>query len=94
MAASHAKDITTGLVNSLKNGPYCQKTSLRGFQPCQTQAGLYSHRRWLAAWNFRLRKKKECTIYEAKTKALMSGERADCVSICIFVFRKCRKQVF
>ena len=27
--------------------PRCEKTGLQGFQPGQTQTGLYSHRRWL-----------------------------------------------
>ena len=26
------------------------------------QTGLYSNRRWLEAWNFGLRKKRDCTI--------------------------------
>ena len=42
--------------------PRCEKTGLRGFQPGPTQTGLYSYRRWLEAWNFRLRKKRDCTI--------------------------------
>ena len=32
--------------------PLCEKTGLRGFRPGPTQHGLYSHRRWLEAWNF------------------------------------------
>ena len=32
-----------------------EKTGLCGFQPGQTQTGLYSHRRWLEAWNFRFK---------------------------------------
>ena len=35
------------------------------------QAGLYSHR-WLETRNFVFRKYRDCTIYEAKTKALIS----------------------
>ena len=33
------------------------------FRPVPTQIGLYSHRRWLEAWNFRFWKKRYCTIY-------------------------------
>ena len=29
--------------------PHCEKTGLRGFQPCPTQTGLYNQRRWLDA---------------------------------------------
>ena len=29
--------------------PRCEKTGLRGFRPCPTQTGLYSHRRCLEA---------------------------------------------
>ena len=36
--------------------PRCEKTGLRGFRPGPTQIGLYSHRRWLEAGNFVLRK--------------------------------------
>ena len=36
--------------------PRRQKTGLRGFRPGPTQTGLYSHRRWLEAWNFGFRK--------------------------------------
>ena len=37
------------------NGPRCEKTGLRGFRPGLTQTGLYSHRRWLEAWDFGFR---------------------------------------
>ena len=37
------------------------KTGLWGFQPCPTQTGLYSHRRWLEALNFRLRNQRDAT---------------------------------
>ena len=60
------------------NEPRCEKTGLRGFKSGPTQTGLYSHRRWLEACNFGFRKKKDCTIYAAKTKAL--------ISFCVFVF--------
>ena len=32
--------------------PRCDKTGLRGFRPGPTQTRLYSHWRWLEAWNF------------------------------------------
>ena len=43
-----------------------------GFRQGLTQTELYCHRRWLEAWNFGFRKKRDCTIYVAKTKALIS----------------------
>ena len=51
-----------------------QSNSLRGFQPGPTQTVLYKHKRWLEAWNFGCRKKRNCTIWVAKTKALISFE--------------------
>ena len=36
--------------------PRSEKTGLRGFRPGPTQTGLYSHRTWLEACNFVLRK--------------------------------------
>ena len=50
----------------------CEKTGLRGFRPGPRQTGLYNHRRWLEARNFGFRKKRDCTICVAKTKALIS----------------------
>ena len=38
------------------NEPHSKKTCLQGFPPCPTQTGLYSHRRWKEAGNFRFRK--------------------------------------
>ena len=35
--------------NYTLNEPCREKTGLRGFRPCPTQTGLYSHRRWLEA---------------------------------------------
>ena len=52
--------------------PRCEKTGLRGFRSCPTQTGLYNNRRWLEACKFGLRKLGDCTIYVAKTKALIS----------------------
>ena len=43
-----------------------------GFRTGSTQTELYKHRRWLEAENFVLRKKRNCTICVAKTKALIS----------------------
>ena len=36
------------------------------------RSGLYSERRRLEAWNFRFKRKGDCTIRVAKTKALIS----------------------
>ena len=65
--------------------PRCQKTGLRGFQPGPTQTGLFSHWRWLEAWNFGFRKQRDCTIQVAKTKALISFA-VTAKLICVFVF--------
>ena len=69
----------------LTDEPRGEKTGLRGFRPVPTQTGLYSHRRWLEAWNFVYRKKRDCTIYVAKTKALISFA-VTAKLICAFVF--------
>ena len=65
--------------------PRSEKTSLRGFRPGPTQTGLYSHRRWLEAWNFVFRKQRNCSSYLAKTKALISFT-VTAKLICVFVF--------
>ena len=67
--------------------PRCGKTGLRGFRPglTVTQTRLYSYRRWLEARNFGLRKKGNCTICVAKTKALISFA-VTAKLICAFVF--------
>ena len=65
--------------------PRCEKTGLRGVRPGPTQTGLYSHGRWLEAGNFGFRKKRDCTIRVAKTKALISFA-VTARLICVFVF--------
>ena len=65
--------------------PRCEKTGLWGFRRGPTQTGLYSQRRWLEAWNFGLRKQRDCTIHVAKTKALISFA-VTAKLICAFVF--------
>ena len=62
-----------------------EKTNNLGFRPGPTQTGLYSHRKWLAAGNFGFRKKRDCTIHVAKTKALISFA-VTAKLICGFVF--------
>ena len=49
-----------------------EKTCFQGFRPGQTQSDLYSHRRWLEAFSLGFRRQRDCTTYEAKTKALIS----------------------
>ena len=73
------------------NEPRCEKTGLRGFQLGPTQTGLYNHRRWLEACNFVSRKKRDCTIREAKTKALISFA-VTAKLICVFVFANAKKK--
>ena len=65
--------------------PRSEKTGLRGFRPGPTQTGLYSHRRWLEACYFGFSKNRDCTIYVAKTKALISFV-VTAKLICVFVF--------
>ena len=64
--------------------PRYEKTGLRGFRPGPTQTGLCSHRRWLETRNFGFRKKRNCTIRVAKTKALISFP-VTAKLICVFV---------
>ena len=55
------------------------------FQPGLTQTRLYSHRGWLEARSFGLRKYRNCTIHVAKTKAMISLT-VTAKLICAFVF--------
>ena len=65
--------------------PRHEKTCLWGFRPGLTQTKLYSHRRWLDAYNFRFILKRDCTINVAKRKVLIScGVTAQL--ICAFVY--------
>ena len=52
--------------------PCREKTCFWGFRPGRTITELHNHRSWLVALNFRFRKKKDCTIYVAKTNGLNS----------------------
>ena len=52
--------------------PRREKTNVLGFLQGLTQTGLCRHRRWLETWNFGIRKKRDCTIPVAKTKALIT----------------------
>ena len=45
---------------------------LFAFRPSQTQIRLYNHRKWLEICNYGFRKRRDCTIYVAKTKLLIS----------------------
>ena len=66
--------------------PHQEITSLQGFRPGPTQMGL----RLLEAGNFRLRKKRDGTFYEAETKGLIGCVAAD---LCL-CFHICKRQVF
>ena len=62
-----------GLIPTKKTIGRCHdKTCQLGFPPGPTQTRLYSQRRRLRALNFGFRKQRGCTIYVAKTKALIS----------------------
>ena len=65
--------------------PHSEKTGFRDLRPGPAQTRLYSHRRWLEASNFVFRKKRDCTIYVAKTKGLISFA-VTAKLICVFVF--------
>ena len=67
------------------------KTGLRGFRPGPTQTRLYNHTRWLDALNFVFRKQRDCTIYVAKTKALISFA-VTAKLICVFVFANAKNR--
>ena len=56
-----------------------------GFWPGLTQTRLYSHWRWLEAWNFVCRKKRYCNIQVAKTQTQISFA-VTAKLICVFVF--------
>ena len=71
--------------------PRSEKTGLQGFWPGPTQTGLCSYRRWLEDWNFGFRKKRDCSIRVAKTKALISFA-VTAKLICVFVFAYAKSQ--
>ena len=62
-----------------------EKTNNLCFRPGSTQTSLYSHRKGLEAGNFGFRKKRNCAIHVAKTKALISFA-VTAKLICAFVF--------
>ena len=52
---------------------------------------LYSHRRWLKTGNFGIRKERGCTIFKAKSKALISGTvTAHMIYFFVFAYAKGR----
>ena len=89
MSKRHQKFKSTTLwrliIEQYENEPVREKTNNLGFRPGPTQTGLYSHRKWLEAGNFGFRKKRDCTIHVAKTKALISFA-VTAKLICGFVF--------
>ena len=51
----------------------------------------YSQRKWLEAYNFRFRTKRDCTIYLAKTKVLIIYVvSVHLICISVFAYAKCR----
>ena len=81
------EDLVRKHVVRLTFEPVREKTKQFGFQPGSTQIRLYSHKRWLEAWNFGFKKKRGCTIRvaKAKIKALISFA-VTAKLICDFVF--------
>ena len=77
--------IGSSIITTDEYEPRCMKTGPRGFRQGPTQTGLYSHRRWIEAWNFGFRKLRDRTICVAKTKALISFA-VTAKLICVFVF--------
>ena len=74
-----------------RNEQHCEKICLQGFRLGYTHTGLYNHRRGLQALNFRFMKYRDCSIYEAKTKVLISCA-ATVHLICAFVFTYAKSQ--
>ena len=67
-----------------------EKFNNLGFRQGRTQTSLYSHRSRLAALEFGFKKKRDCTICVAKTKALISFViTAKLFCACIFPFADC-----
>ena len=56
-----------------------------GFRPGPTQTGMYSRSSRLETGNFEFKKKRDCTIRVAKTKALISFA-VTAKLVCAFVF--------
>ena len=56
-----------------------------GFSTRSGKTGLGNHWRWLESWNFGFREKRDCALYAAKTKALISFA-VTAKLICVFVF--------
>ena len=77
--------ILKGPYNLIKNEPVRDKTNNLGFRPGPTQTGLYCHRSRLETGNFGFKKKRDCTIHVAKTKALISFA-VTAKLVCAFVF--------
>ena len=68
-----------------------KKTCFRGFPTTSETNWFYSHRRWLEAGNFGFSKKRDCTIYVAKTKALIScGITVQLICTFVFAYAKSR----
>ena len=71
--------------------PHGEKTCLLGFRPDLTQTRLHIHRRWLEAGNSGFRKKRDCTIYVVKTKALIScALTVQLICAVVFAYAKSR----
>ena len=66
-----------------------QENRSSGFRQVLTQTSLYSHRERSEAWKFVFRKKRDCTIQVAKTKALISFA-VTAKLICAFVFAQAK----
>ena len=74
--------------------PHHEKTNC-GFRTGSTQTELYKRRRWIEAGNFRFRKKSNCTICVAKTKALISfAVTAKLFRICGLMFSHDAAHIF
>ena len=68
-----------------------EKTCLWSCLPGPTQTKLFNQRRWLEACNLELRKKRDCTIYVAKTKAQISSTvNAHLILAFVFAYAKSR----
>ena len=77
------KDVCSRI--QLLNEPVRDKTNNLGFRPGPTLTSLYCHRSRLETGNFGFKKKRDCTIHVAKTKALIRFA-VTAKLVCAFVF--------
>ena len=64
-----------------------ERTNTLGSKPGPTQTNMYRRRRRLEAWDFGLKKTRDCTICVAKIKPLISSRYREAgLRLCFRVF--------